>query len=226
MNGATCQGRAPSRGNARAGERCQHSRVHRRPPGPRRGQRGYTLTDLLVSVSIFLMVIGALLSSHLFGLRLTEFSRNSIEASDGFVRQFGSLSADLSSARGIAVGNGNRSYFAAVPAGSPLRGPALQVYPSTDTNQFVRYYWDSADRSLKRLASDGREQTLAQCLTNQEIFALEDYAGATLTQPSPHAVVAVRLQFYALSGTGVAFGPDKYYTAYQRQFRIASKTLE
>ena len=38
-------------------------------------QRAFTLPNLMVSMSIFLVVIGGVLASHLFGLRMIEITK-------------------------------------------------------------------------------------------------------------------------------------------------------
>jgi hypothetical protein len=157
---------------------------------------------------------------------MMELSKNGMQASDDFVRQFSVMSADLGSARKISVGQGSRFSFTEAPPGAPQQGSALQIYLTLDTNRFLRYYLDAADRSLQRVDENGRSGALADNLTNNVVFVLEDFAGRALSNKAAHVVVVVRLEFYALSGTSVRIGPGHYYTSYRRQFKVASRALE
>ena len=194
--------------------------------GLRLSVMAFTLTEMLVSMAVFLMVIGAVISGHLLGLRMMELSKSGIQASDDFVRQFSVLSADLGSARRISVGQGSRLAFTEVPGSAPQQGSALQIYLTLDTNRFIRYYLDAANGSLQRLDENDRSSTLADNLTNLAVFALEDFAGRVLTNKAAHAVVVVRLEFNTLSGASVPLGPGHNYTSYRRQFKVTSRALE
>jgi len=60
-------------------------------------------------------------------------------------------------------------------------GSALQIYPTTNSTSWIRYYYDTNSQEIRR-TSDGTSYTrVAQYVTNQQPFTLEDYAGNILT---------------------------------------------
>jgi hypothetical protein len=160
---------------------------------PNRSLSGFTLTNLMVSLTIFGMVLGSMIAAHLFGLRMMELSRLQLEASDTFTRSFAPLFKDIRSAKRLRLGDGDRQSFREAQATAIQQGNALQVYPTRDTNRFVRYYLDSQDRVLKRLDPDGSLTVIAQSITNDVLFAAEDYAGATLTNMNSFAAITITL---------------------------------
>jgi hypothetical protein len=94
----------------------------------------------------------------------------------------------------LRLGNGDRQSFREAEATAVQQGNALQVYPTRDTNLFVRYYLDSQDHVLKRLDPNGALTVLAQSITNEVLFTAEDYAGATLTNLNSCAAIGFTLE--------------------------------
>jgi hypothetical protein len=154
---------------------------------------GFTLTNLMVSLTIFGLVLGSMMAAHLFGLRMMELSRRQLEASDTFTRSFSPLFTDIRSAKQLRLGDGDRQSFREVPMTAVQQGNALQIYPTRDTNLFVRYYLDSQDHVLKRLDPLGSLTVIVQSITNNVLFKAEDYAGATLTNLNSFAAITITL---------------------------------
>lgn len=160
---------------------------------PNRSFRGFTLTNLMVSLTIFGMVLGSMIAAHLFGLRMMELNRIQLEASDTFTRSFSPLFTDVRSAKRLRLGAGDRQSFREAQAPAVQQGNALQVYPTRDTNLFVRYFLDSQDHALKRLDPNGSLTVIARSITNDVLFTAEDYAGAKLTNMNSYAAISITL---------------------------------
>lgn len=160
---------------------------------PNRSFSGFTLTNLMVSLTIFGMVLSSMIAAHLFGLRMMELSRLQLEASDTFTGSFSPLFTDVRSAKRLRLGNGDRQSFQEAQAMAVQQGNALQVYPTRDTNLFVRYFLDSQDHALKRLDPNGSLTVIARSLTNDVLFTAENYAGAKLTNMNSFAAISITL---------------------------------
>jgi hypothetical protein len=176
----------------------------------------------MVSMAIMLTALTALITTHLFGLRMFEINKLKLGASQEIPHIINPLMADMKAVRWVRVGAGNQSSFAEAAANSPQRGNALQIYPSTDTNVFVRYYLDSADTKLKRRAPDGSVTVITQSVTNTVVFTAEDALGQVLTNRALRSVIGVNLQFSAVENSGDKVGATRHAQGFQIQTKIAS----
>ena len=192
----------------------------------RRSLSAYTLTEIMVTMAIIVMVMAAVISSHLLGLRLFELTKSKLGASDEARRAVASMISEIRSAKNVRVGNGNPGSFTAAGVNTPHLGNAIQVFPSTNTDYWVTYFWDSSDQKLKRAPSNVATATvIASSISNnnQAVFCAEDFRGNTLTNDFKDYVVGVNLQFYQLQFPSVSVGPGKLYDYYQLQTRVTPR---
>lgn len=193
---------------------------------PRHSHRGFTLPEVLVSMAILLVVIGIAVSCQMYGLRMFEFVKPKLSASDDARRVIGALIADVRQARTVRVGTGSASSFVEVQPNFQQRGNALQVHHTPDTNLFTRYYWDGTDQKLKRLSNLAPVPVpIAHSVSNELVFSCEDFAGRVLTNNHNNRVIAVTLQFYQIQYPKTPIGPGNFYDFYQVQTKITRRTL-
>jgi hypothetical protein len=197
-------------------------------PGRRRsGSRAFTLAELQVSMGVIMLVIGGVISSHVFGLKLNEVTRAKVSASDAARNAIGRLVGDVRSAKSIQIGDGTYSAFSPVADGSPQRGAAIRIYPTPNTNSFVVYYRDSSDSSLKRAETAApAPKKVAEFLTNTVLFTSENFTGSVLTDNENNRVIGVGLQFYQIRYPITTVGPGNYFDYYQVRTKITRRALE
>lgn len=183
----------------------------------------YTLTEIMVTMAVILMVLAAVVSCHLLGLRLFELTKSKLGASDDARKAIGLLISEIRSAKIVRVGTGDESNFKAVALNTPQVGRALQVYPSTNTNVWIRYFWDASDQKLKRATSDGNAVVVAHSISNEMVFSAEDFTGKPLTNNSQEYVIGLNLQFSQLQYPSVKIGPGNFYSSYQLQTRVTPR---
>lgn len=189
-----------------------------------RGRRGFTIPEIMITMTIVLLVMAVVVTCHLLGLRMFEMTKAKLGASDDARRAISSMISEIRSAKIVRVGAGNLSDFKEIGLDTPKIGSALQVYPSTDTNAWIRYYWDSADQKLKRATNGMTVPTVvASSVSNQMVFTAEDHTGKPLTNNAQDYVIGLNLQFYQLQYPSVAIGPGNYYDYYQLQTRITPR---
>ena len=99
--------------------------------------RAFTLVEIQVSMAVIMLVIGGVISSHVFGLKLNESTRCRLSASDAARNAIGRLVVDVRSAKMIQVENGTCAAFTPVADGSTQQGSAIRIYPTTNTNSFA-----------------------------------------------------------------------------------------
>ena len=193
----------------------------------RRVARAFTLTELLITVSLMMMVMGAILMSHLFGLRFFEITKAKLVASDDARQTLTRLVAEVRGAKTILVGNGSLTSFTPAADGSLQQGSAIQIFSSTNTNSFIRYFWTASEGKLKRTTNGvSGTELLASSVTNSLIFTSEDHLGNVLTDSQNNRVIGVTLRFRQLMYPIVNIGPGNYYDFYQLRTRITRRTLE
>jgi len=183
----------------------------RLPNGPwRSGELAFTLAELMVSVTIFILLVGGVVSTNLFGLRMFQVVENKLNASAEARRIVGVLVDEIHSCETFQIGTFTNGMFTGLPLGAPQIGPALIVYPTTNTTQFIMYFVNTADRKFRRATSvPGSTRIVAQSVTNaSDLFRAQDYLGNVLTNSQNNTVLHLKLEFYQAARFGV---PPDYY---------------
>jgi prepilin-type N-terminal cleavage/methylation domain-containing protein len=193
-------------------------------PSPDRA--GFTLPEVMVAMSILLISIGGMVLAHVVSARMMEITITKASASADARRNISTLMSEVCSANQVVVGSGNLSSFSAAGMDVSQKGPALQIYPSTSTNVFIRYFLDTATKSLQRATNGAAASELvASGVKNTNVFTAEDYAGNVVTNNQNNCVIGLSLQFYQVQNANLPVGPNERYTSYQVQTKIARRSL-
>jgi hypothetical protein len=201
----------------------------------RRRMLAYTLSEMLVSASLFLLLVGGVVYGYMFGLSMYQVTRVKLGASDDARKSFIRLTDEIRSAWQVQVGNGNQSSFTQVASNALQRGNALQIYMQTsDTNTWIRYWYQTnssptSTTTLLRIQSwqfTNDILTVCHSITNiVPLFTSEDGNGNILSNNVNNRVIGVTLQFYQLEYPRINVGPGSYYDFYQLHTRITRRTL-
>jgi len=186
--------------------------------------RAFTLAELLVTMAIFLLMTTGIISAHLYGIRMLEFIRPKLSATDEARNLISRLFEEVRSASKVRVGAGDISNFTAVAVNTPQKGNALQIWPTTNDNIYVRYFWD-IDEKLKRMTNGAKTAaTMASSVTNNIVFTCEDFSGKPLTNnQTARVVVGVTLKVNQLQYPSSTNAAKRVYDYYQVQTRIAKR---
>ena len=189
-------------------------------------QRAVTLVEVLITMVTAVMVVGAIMGAYIYALRIVQFTKPKLTASDEARQVISLLTEEIRAARLIKIGTGGMTNFTEAGAFAPQIGSALQLYPTTNYNSFVRYFWDASDKKLKR-TTNGMTSTyvLANSVSNEFVFRAEDHLGQPSTNNFNNRVIAMDLQFYQLQYPIVMVGPGQYYDFYQLRAKITRRTL-
>lgn len=195
------------------------------PTGP--GQRAFTLAELMVAMSVFALVVVGAIYSQLLGMRLFNVTATKLTASQDARDVLDQVRDEIRSGKLLYVGNGNGTGFTNVAANKPQQGNALQIYGTTDTNTYVRYYLDAVPQQLKRQASGSSHiDVIASYVTNQIVFHAEDYAGNVLTNDQNNRVIRMTLEFYQWEYPVVQAPAGAYYDYYRLQTRVTRRAID
>ncbi len=204
-----------------------HSHWQTLPHGGRRF-RAFTLPEVMVAMAVFMLMIAGVLTVHIFGLKLNMLVRAKLGASDEARRAISAMIGEIRAGGVVRIGTGNVSSFTEIPAGTAQQGNAIQIFPVKGaTNNFIRYFWDTADNRLKRSVNGGTGvMVVANAITNSMVFTSEDFTGTVLTGNLNNRVIGMRLQFYQLEYPTVPIGPGAFYDFYQLKTKITRRALE
>ena len=196
-----------------------------RHSAPRRSA-AFTLVEVLITMVTMVMVVGAAMSAYIYGLRTVQFVKPKLGASDEARQAVSLLTEEIRGARSIKVGSGNIGSFSEVAPFAAQVGSAIQLYPTTNTSSYIRYFWDSTDSKLKR-TTNGMTSTyvVANSISNQMVFRAEDFAGNLLSNNFNNRVIAMELNFFQIQYPITPVGPGNYYDFYRLRSKITRRTL-
>jgi type II secretory pathway component PulJ len=187
--------------------------------------RGFTIAELMITLTLTALISGGMLATQLYGMRMTELTQTKVHTSDRARQLIRLLTADIQRAQQVMVGNGTASSFTEAAIDTPQQGNALQLYPEANTNVFVRYFWNSTDKALKRVTNTGQLDMVAEAIQNSGIFTAENFAGTILTNRQQNAVIGVDCNFMKLKNPDKPVGPTEYYKSYRLRTRVAVSAL-
>ena len=158
------------------------------------GKAGFTLPEAMTSATLFLLLLGGLVSANIFGMRMFQIAENKLKAESGVRKALGLLCGEIRQCNSVWVGDVTNGSFVARLDGEPQSGSAVLIQPSTNAANFVVYYLNAADQSFRRLSSSAGTTTfLAGPVTNKVVFSAQDCLGNILTNSQSDRVIHATL---------------------------------
>lgn len=195
------------------------------PKGSRLRAYGFSLTELLVVSALALIVGGMLLAALFFANRMWQITQAKIHSADKTRQVIRLVSSHVHSARILRVGSGNFGSFSEAPLDTPQQGNALQIHSTTDTNAFVRYYLDTADKKLKFVTNGSAAPVAVAREVINGVFQMEDFQGNVLTSKQNNCVIGLTLDLAEIEGVGVKIGAGQHYQSFRITTKMAQRTL-
>jgi Tfp pilus assembly protein PilV len=195
------------------------------PTTSRSTAAGFTLTEILVVSALFVLLIGALVTTQIVGLKMHRIAETKLTATSEGREALTAIRDEIRAAKMVYVGNGDATSFLAITNDMPHVGNAIQIWPTTNLTQFVRYYVDSATHTLMRYAN-GQAQPVAGFVTNTLAFRAEDFQGNILTNNVNNRVIRMTLEFYQWQFPLATAGEGGMYDYYRLQTRVTRRAIE
>jgi hypothetical protein len=198
------------------------------------GEAGLTIVEMMVTIAIFIMLVAAFVSANIFGMRYDELVCSKLGASEQSRRSFQQLTSDIRASKIWRIGTGNQSSFTQVSNATLMVGNAIQLNLTTDTNIFIRYWFETNGPSttqpngrLCRTNSSGEFKVCANCLTNASgtsmVFQAQNYLGAGVWSDYQYKyVIDALMEFYQYQFPKTSVGPGFYYDYYRIDLKAAS----
>ena len=162
-----------------------------------RGELGRTLIEVIVASSLLAMVVLAILSCHLAGLRFTGFVLPKIQNAEYSRQLVSRMIEEIRCANTVSIGTGTVSSFTNAAANRPQAGNAIRIYPnSPSTNSsYIYYFQDTNTWTVKRMDLNSTQPlVIADQVTNLLVFTMENFSGTVLTNPQNNCVLSMLLQ--------------------------------
>jgi hypothetical protein len=188
-------------------------KIHPPFSGSRRGVpplsvAAFTLVEIMVAMSVFLLLLGGVVVANLCGLKMLAISTTKLTATDAARKAIGKLTDEIRASKSVYVGNVTNGVFVALPIGGLQAGTGLLIYPTTNATNFIIYFVNPSDQSFRRTTSvPGTTTVLAQSLTNTVAFTAQDCLGNVLTNSQNNRVIHLDLEFFQAQGQT----PADYY---------------
>jgi hypothetical protein len=154
---------------------------------------GFTIVELLTTMSIFLLVMTALITVQLLGLKMNAISGSKMVSTTAAMKSLTYMRKQVLGAFSVEVGNGDDSSFTS----NGTNGDAMEIFPGTNLNNYLRYYW--ATNTLCEMNSSNSHVTvIADNITNQPVFEMVDFQGNMSSSSREHFSIKLTLQFAQL----------------------------
>lgn len=158
---------------------------------------GFTLPELLIAITVFILLVGGIVSAHLFGLSMFQITETKLNATEAARKAMGKMADEVQTCKSTLVGNVKNGVFEALLDGQTQQGTGLLIYPTTNKANYLIYFVNPSDQTLRRTTSKPVTTTiLAESITNTVVFRSQDYLGTVLTNNQSARVIHLNLEFY------------------------------
>jgi prepilin-type N-terminal cleavage/methylation domain-containing protein len=164
-----------------------------------RPDAGFTLPEVLIASTVFLLVIIGIVSANLFGLKMFQITQTKLNVVTWSRQTSDKMTAEVHACNSVWVGNiATNGVFETLLDGETQQGNGLLIYPTTNTNNFILYFVNPSDQTFRRTTGQpGTAVVLADSVTNTLVFAAQDFSGTNvLTNNSNNRVIHLTLEFY------------------------------
>lgn len=162
--------------------------------------QGFTLPEVLIAMTVFLLVIGGVICANLFGLRMFQVTETKLNVTTWSRETVGKITAAVHACDTLWVGNiSTNGIFEGLLDGEAQQGTALLIYPTADTNNFTVYFVNSPDGTFRQAVitpTSTNTVILADSITNAIAFSVQDFSGNVLTNNENNRVIHLTLEFY------------------------------
>jgi len=192
-------------------------------------RQGFTLVEIMTVMAIFVIMVGAMVSVQIFGMRVYTLAATKITATTDGRELLNDMRDRIRSAQVVYIGNYSNSAFSQIQLGMPQMGNAIKIFPATNTTSTANatiFYMDP-DNNVVNMVSDGVVSVEAQYMTNYLCFQAEDCKQNILTNYVDNPVICITMQFYQweypigyVGGTGAdAYDFYRLHTRVARRFK-------
>ena len=162
--------------------------------------KGFTLPEILIAMTVFLLVVGGIIAANLFGLKMFQITETKLNVTTWSRETIEKITAEVHACDIVWVGNiTTNGVFEGLLDGETQQGTALLIYPTANTNNFTIYFVNPSDETFRQtVATPGGTNTviLADSVTNTIAFSVQNFSGNVLTNNENNRVIHLTLEFH------------------------------
>jgi prepilin-type N-terminal cleavage/methylation domain-containing protein len=171
--------------------------------------QGFTLPEILIAMTVFMLVVAGVVYANLFGLKMFQINQGKLMEVEWSRSTFGKITDEVHTCNNVLIGNGTNGGYTGLLDGEAQQGSSLLIYPTTDTNTYIFYYFNPSDQTFRRTTQvPDSTVILAESVTNSIIFSAQDFSGNVLTNKENNRVIHLKLEF--VQPDRFLLGPDYY----------------
>jgi Tfp pilus assembly protein PilW len=207
---------------------------------------GFTLPEILIAMTIFIVLIGAVVALQLFAVRIFQLAATKLTATEDGRKTINFIREQVREAKVIYIGtySGTNSGTGTLSIADNTNqiGSALFVSTNTAASSGTIFYQDPTVSNLcsvsinnATISSDGTTltgtisgfTTDALFVTNNgNVFQAENFQGNILTDNSNNRIIHVTLQFSQLEYPVAGIGAGAMYDYYELHTRATRRSID
>src|ERR1017187_4798691 len=113
-------------------------------------KEGFTMAEILIASTVFLLVVGGMLASNLFGLQMILLSQTKLQVTQWSRETVMQLRDEIHVCNNAQVGTVSNGIFVAFLDGETQQGNGLLINTTTNANSFTIYFVNTADQTFRR----------------------------------------------------------------------------
>jgi len=210
---------------------------------------GFTLPEILIAMTIFTVLIGAVVALQLFGVRIYQLAATKLTATRDARNSMNFIREQIREAKSIYIGTYSGTFSGSATTGSATFtqivntnqvGSALLLFAtSAETYGSIFYQNPTTTNLCSVLITNATTSTNgitsgtimnlttnALFVTNTFVFQAEDYQGNILRNNQNDRIIHVTLQFSELEYPVAGIGAGAMYDYYELHTRAIRRTLD
>ena len=156
---------------------------------------GFTLTELMMAMAVFSLMVAGILATNLYGLRMSQVVGAKLNVSSWSRLTMEKLQDEIHSCKNLQLGTVTNGFFTGLLDGETQQCSGLLIYPSS-TNSYILYYVNDADQTLRRMTEQANSAVImASSVISPQPFSAQDMTGNILTNNLKNSVIHLALEF-------------------------------
>jgi hypothetical protein len=148
----------------------------------------------MVSMAVFMLVVIAMVSLQVFGLRMNTFTSAKTIFTAGSLKALDNICNTVREAtNSVLVGNVSSGTFTSISSTRAQIGNAVQI--SNNAANYVVFYLNTASNRLYEKTYTNGITDLADSIINSQPFQAENYQGSNIVTGSQHYTIHMTLLF-------------------------------
>lgn len=158
--------------------------------------RAFTLTELMVTMAVFALVVMAMVSLQVFGFKMNSLTSNKTESTGDSLKVLDQIRNRIRAATNeIFVGNFNlnNNTFTPIGGNTPQIGNAVQIF--NNATDYFTFFREPNGIVCERATDDAAIALTRSKLINTLPFQAEDYKGNVMSNQNGHFTIKMTFEF-------------------------------